>query len=188
MRLSREHWSFSLMRKLSHMELMARQAERSARTRLPFAVILDDVRSAHNVGSIFRTADGAGVGKIWLCGITGYPPNPQISKTALGAELRVEWEYRRETRPLITELRAAGYQMVFLEQVENSVDYSDFEPAPPVCLVVGNEVGGISESIVDLCDAAVEIDMAGVKNSLNVSVAFGIVAYHFRNCLMRTAT
>jgi tRNA G18 (ribose-2'-O)-methylase SpoU len=175
------------MRKFSHVDLVARQNERQARPQLPFMVVLDNIRSAHNVGSIFRTADGAGVQKIWLGGITGYPPNPQIAKTALGAQERVPWEHRQGVRALLLELKAAGFQIVFLEQIERSIEYHEFKPSPPVCLVIGNEIGGISDDIIDLCDKAIEIDMAGIKNSLNVSVAFGIVAYHFKYCLQHNS-
>jgi tRNA G18 (ribose-2'-O)-methylase SpoU len=171
------------MRKLTHQELLDRQRNKAEQTRLPFMVALDDIRSGHNVGSIFRTADGAGVQKMWLCGITGYPPNPQVTKTALGAEQRVPWEHRREIIPVLERLRADGYQIVFLEQMDGAVDYRDFHPKGPVCLVIGNETGGISGDIVPLCDAAVEIEMEGIKNSLNVSVAFGIVAYHIHHDL-----
>lgn len=171
------------MRKLSHPELVARQETRQKEPRLPFCAVLNDVRSLYNVGSIFRTADGAGVEKLWLCGITGHPPDTQITKTALGAEKEVPWEYRRDAREVLRELKAQGYRIVFLEQLAESIPYQDYHPAGLVCLVVGNEVAGVSDGLVSLCDETIEIDMAGLKNSLNVSVAFGVVAYHFRNCL-----
>ena len=145
--------------------------------------MLNNIRSLYNVGSIFRTADGAGVEKVWLCGITGFPPQAQISKTALGAEERVPWEHFDDALYVIRDLKRQGYQIVLLEQMEGSLDYHAFVPQGPVCLVIGNEIKGISNELVDLCDTAIEIEMAGVKNSLNVSVAFGIVAYHIRNCL-----
>ena len=144
---------------------------------------MNDVRSLYNVGAIFRTADGAGVEKIWICGITGHPPDSQISKTALGAEKALPWEYRREACSVLRELKAKGYQIVFLEQLAESAPYQDFAPMSPVCLVLGNEISGVSDGLGSLCDKTIEIEMAGLKNSLNVSVAFGVVAYHFRNCL-----
>ena len=173
------------MRKLNHQEIVARQKESKEQPRLPLTVVLNDIRSFHNVGSIFRTADGAGVEKIWLCGITGYPPAAQIHKTALGAENQVPWEYRKDVLGLLGELKAQDYQIVLLEQMEQSIPYDEFRPQNRVCLVVGNEIAGISERILSYCDACIDIEMAGVKNSLNVSVAFGIIAYHFRQCFLR---
>ena len=175
------------MRKLSHPELVARQQVRQKEPRLSFCVVLNDIRSLYNVGSIFRTADGAGVEKLWICGITGHPPDTQISKTALGAEKEVPWEYRRNACELLRELKTQGYQIVFLEQLEESVPYQDFRPSGPVCLVLGNEVAGVSDELVSLCDKTLEIEMAGLKNSLNVSVAFGIVGYHIRNRILSGA-
>ncbi len=174
------------MRKLSHQELVNRQKNRSAGP-LPFCVLLNNIRSLYNVGSIFRTADGAGIEKLWLCGITGIPPDNQISKTALGAEKSVAWEYRREAVPLIQELKLKGYQIILLEQTEKSIPFQDFSPEFPVCLVLGNEIEGVSENLLPFCDQAVEIEMAGEKNSLNVTVAFGVLAYYLRiQALKRT--
>lgn len=172
------------MRKLTHAELIARQQQQQSRpSRLPFTVVLNNIRSLHNAGSIFRTCDGTGVEKLWLCGITGYPPNAQLAKTALGAEGRVLWEYREDACSVLEDLKAKNYQIVLLEQTTKSISHDEFQPRAPVCLVVGNEIEGVTPSIVPLCDAAVEIEMAGLKNSLNVSVAFGVVAYHIRSCL-----
>ncbi len=129
-----------------------------------------------------------GVEKIWLCGITGHPPDSQITKTALGAEAQVPWEYRREVRELLRELKAQGYRIVFLEQLVESIPYQDFRPSGPVCLVLGNEISGVDEELISLCDTTLEIKMAGLKNSLNVAVAFGIVAFHFRNHFLARAS
>jgi tRNA G18 (ribose-2'-O)-methylase SpoU len=170
------------MRKLTHAEIIRRQHQKSQQPRLPFTVVLNDIRSLHNVGSIFRTCDGVGVQKLWLCGITGYPPNQRLAQTALGAERQVPWEYRKDVVTLLKELKAGGCQIVLLEQMAESSPYDAFMPQPPVCLVVGNEIEGVSSGIIPLCDAAIDIEMAGLKNSLNVSVAFGVVAYHFRAC------
>ncbi len=175
------------MRKLTHPELLERQKERRQDPRLAFSVLLNDIRSLYNVGSIFRTADGIGVEKIWLCGITGFPPDTQISKTALGAEGQVPWEYRKDACSVLRELKAKGYQIVFLEQITGSAPYEDYEPASPVCLVVGNETTGVSEELLSLCDRTIEIEMAGLKNSLNVAVAFGIVGFRFRELLKKSA-
>ncbi len=170
---------------MTHQEILERQQPKADEPRLPFCILLNNIRSLHNVGSIFRTADGAGVEKLWLCGITGYPPRLEISKTALGAEKRIPWEYRKDAVSLLKELKKAGYQLVVLEQAQNSVLYEKFTPQAPVCLVIGNEITGVEDALIPLCDRAIEIEMAGIKNSLNVAVALGIVAYHFRNCLRK---
>ena len=169
-----------MIRKLSHEEIVTRQVEKAGLPRLPLCVVLNNIRSLHNVGTIFRTADGVGIEKLWLCGITGYPPQGGIAKTALGAEDHVPWEYREDILGLLKELKSAGYQIVLLEQMQGSIAHDDFKPNPPGCVVVGNEVDGITESLQSLSDAAVEIEMAGIKNSLNVAVAFGIAAYQLR--------
>jgi len=163
---------------------MDRQKNQSA-SKLPFTVVLNNIRSLYNVGSIFRTADGVGIEKLWLCGITGTPDTERerIEKTALGAEKTVPWEHASDILPVIRNLKRSGYQIVLLEQTKESVPYQEFEPKSPVCLVIGNEISGISDELLVLSDAAVEIEMAGIKNSLNVTVAFGIVAYHMRNRL-----
>ncbi len=168
------------MRKLTHEEIVARQVSGLNEPRLPFCVILNNIRSLHNVGAIFRTADGVGVEKIWLCGITGYPPQGGIAKTALGAQDHVPWEYREDPVALAEELKEQGYQIVLLEQMAGSVSHDMFMPRAPVCLIIGNEVSGVSERLVSLCDGAIEIEMAGIKNSLNVAIAFGVAAYHLR--------
>jgi len=181
------------MRKLSHEEIISRQVQKAEAPRLPLCVVLNNIRSLHNVGTIFRTADGAGVQKVWLCGITGYPPQGGIAKTALGAENHVPWEYREDVLGLIKELKIQGYQIVLLEQMQGSMAYDTFQAKSPVCLAVGNEVDGIFEDLVlmpdihscsqSLCDAAIEIEMVGIKNSLNVAVAFGIAVYQLRSQL-----
>ena len=171
------------MRKLTHEEVVNRQKEKLQEPRLPFVVVLNNIRSLYNVGAIFRTSDGAGVGKIWICGITGHPPNNMIAKTALDAQDHVPWEYREDIYVLLWELKEQGYQIVMLEQTEESCPHQDFKPQAPVCLVLGNEIEGVGQDISSYCDAAVEIEMAGIKNSLNVAVAFGVIAYYFRGCL-----
>ncbi|MBF0510859.1 MAG: RNA methyltransferase [Candidatus Omnitrophica bacterium] len=170
-----------MIRKLSHEEIIARQVQRVKNRRLPLCVLLNNIRSLHNVGNMFRTADGAGIQKVWLCGITGYPPQGGIAKTALGAENHVPWEYREDPVSLVQELKTQGYQIVLLEQMQGAVSYDAFTPKFPVCLVVGNEVEGISDSLAKWANAAIEIDMDGIKNSLNVAVAFGIAVYQIRS-------
>lgn len=171
------------MRKLTHEEIVQRQVQKANSQKLPLCVVLNNIRSLHNVGNIFRTADGAGVEKIWLCGITGYPPQGGIAKTALGAENHVPWEYREDVINLMKEIKANGYQVILLEQMQGSMKHDSFKPKGPVCLVVGNEIEGVSETLQSLSDAAIEIEMDGIKNSLNVSVAFGIAVYQLRSCL-----
>lgn len=174
-----------MLQKLSHPEIVDRQKIKMSQPRLPFCVVLNNIRSLYNVGSMFRTSDGAGVEKIWLCGITGCPPQPRIAKTALGAQNNVPWEHRANVVPLLQDLKASGRQIVLLEQTQHSRPYEEFYPQAPLCLVIGNEIEGASESVLPFCDAALEIEMAGVKNSLNVAVAFGIVAYHCRRVFKR---
>src|ERR1700689_5461434 len=140
------------MRKLSHEEIVSRQVKKADAPRLPLCVVLNNIRSLHNVGTIFRTADGAGVEKIWLCGITGYPPQGGIIKTALGAQDHVPWEFRQDVLGLVTELKEQGYQIVLLEQMKGSVGHDEFKAKSPVCLVVANEVEGIAESLQSLSD------------------------------------
>ena len=149
--------------------------------------LLNDIRSLYNVGSIFRTADGAGIEKLWLCGITGIPPDPKISKTALGAEEVIPWQYEKEAARCLAKLKEQGYQIILLEQTAKSVPFQHFEPQFPICLVVGNENKGVSDDLLPFYDGAIEIEMAGKKNSLNVAVAFGIIAYHIRNQIKSSA-
>ncbi len=140
-------------------------------------ILLNNIRSLHNVGSIFRTSDGAGVKKLYLCGQTGYPPREEITKTALDAEEIVPWEYYIDPLDCIKKLKKRGIQIVALEQTEKSVDYKKFRPKYPTCLVVGHEIDGVSEEILELCDDVIEIPMQGKKKSLNVSVALGVAVY-----------
>lgn len=146
-------------------------------------LILHNIRSNHNVGSIFRTADGAGVTKLWLTGYTPAPldqfkrVNNEIAKTALGAEQSVGWEKRENILELITELKKAGYQILALEQNEKSVDYREVKLSGKTVLIVGNEVGGVEPEILNLCDQIIEIPMRGAKESLNVAVATGIAVF-----------
>ncbi len=174
------------MRKLTHEELLLRQSEMPGSS-VPMTAVLNNIRSLYNVGSMFRTADAAGMEKLWLCGITGIPPSTRISKTALDAEKQVPWEFRAKAAEAVLELKSAGYEIVLLEQMEQSVPYYEYEPEPgrPVCLIVGNEISGISDNLLSLSDRAIEIEMAGLKNSLNVTVAFGIAVYHIRRRILQ---
>jgi tRNA G18 (ribose-2'-O)-methylase SpoU len=142
-----------------------------------FYVICDNIRSRENVGSIFRTADALGIKKIYLCGITPCPPHQKISKAALGAENYIEWEYFKQTGKLIDKLKKEKIKIAVLEQSKKSISLQKFKPKFPLALVIGNEVRGISKSILKKADKIIEIKMKGKKESLNVSVAFGIAGY-----------
>ena len=143
-----------------------------------FTIILPNIRSRHNVGSIFRTADGAGVDKMYLAGYTPQPPHKDIDKVALGAEKTVPWEHAKQTARLIKKLKTAGYTIVGLEQTRKSVTIYEWKPTFPLALILGNEVTGIPRDLQKLCDTMIEIPMYGMKNSLNVSIAAGIVLYY----------
>jgi len=142
-----------------------------------FFVICDNIRSLENIGSIFRTADALGVSKIFLCGICGTPPNPKIAKTALGAEKTIPFEYYKQTGRLIDRLKKDKIQIVSLEQDKKAIDYRDFKPNFPVALILGNEVKGVSKKILEKSDKIIVLPMLGKKESLNVSVAFGVAGY-----------
>lgn len=153
-------------------------AELKAAERFPVAVIAENVRSLYNVGSMFRTSDGALIEKLWLCGYTGFPPRKEIDKTALGSVETVPWEHSEDTVSVIKKLKSEGYSIVALEHTNISVNYLEAEYKFPMCLMLGNEVDGLTEEAVALADSAVEIPMYGIKQSLNVSVAYGILVYH----------
>lgn len=147
----------------------------------PIIIVLDNVRSLHNIGSVFRTADAFLIQKIYLCGITACPPHKEIRKTALGATESVEWEYRESTDALLAELKQQSVVTIALEQTEGSVMLQDFEPQSDTvyALVFGNEVKGVQQSVVDHCDAVVEIPQEGTKHSFNISVSAGIAMWDF---------
>lgn len=145
--------------------------------RKEFYVICDNIRSLENIGSIFRTADALGITKIFLCGISGRPPQQKISKTALGAEKTIPWEYYKQAWRLIKKLQVQKTSIVSLEQTKNSIAYTTFKPKFPMALVIGHEVKGVSKKVLQLSDNIIHLPMAGRKESLNVSVAFGIAGY-----------
>ena len=145
-------------------------------------VVLDNVRSAHNVGSAFRSSDSFKVDKIWLCGISAVPPSAEIHKSALGAEDSVDWEHADDTLAAVRALREAGYPIVSVEQTVRSVSLDAFRPEPgrKYALIFGNEVDGVRQDVVDASDFSLEIPQFGTKHSLNVSVSVGVVLWHFR--------
>jgi tRNA G18 (ribose-2'-O)-methylase SpoU len=168
------------MRKLSVDELdrLSVEAYRQA-GKHPVVVVLDDVRSAHNVGSAFRTADAFRIEKLYLCGITGTPPHREITKTALGADESVAWEYAADAVSAVGVLKNAGYRIIAVEQAEGSVPLQalDVSPAGRYCFIFGNEVFGVRDELIAACDACLEIPQFGTKHSLNVSVSVGIVLW-----------
>jgi 23S rRNA (guanosine2251-2'-O)-methyltransferase len=147
--------------------------------KLNICLVLDNVRSLHNVGSAFRTADAFRVEKIYLTGITGTPPHREIQKTALGATESVNWKYSESTKQAIEELKQEGYTIAIIEQTSESISLNNLIPDQnkKYCLVFGNEVHGVSEEAVELADLAIEIPQSGTKHSLNVSVCVGIVVW-----------
>ena len=169
-------------RKLLNIELRRMSAEqyRNERPRSGLVIVLDNIRSAHNVGSAFRSADAFGVDMVFLCGISAAPPSPEIHKTALGAEDSVPWEYCANTLAAVRQLKEAGYTVLSVEQTEHSLKLGrDFRRSTgqKLALVFGNEVDGVRQDVVDESDAALEIPQSGTKHSLNVSVAVGVVLW-----------
>lgn len=144
----------------------------------PISVVLDNLRSMHNVGAFFRTCDAFRIECLYLTGITGKPPHKEIYKAALGAEQSVKWEYYKQVVDLVGALKQAGYKIILVEQTMHSIPLHTFKYVPKTCLVFGNEVDGVSEGLLGLADTCVEIPQFGTKHSLNVSVAGGIVLYH----------
>lgn len=147
--------------------------------KLPVCIVLDNVRSLHNVGSAFRTADAFRMEKIFLTGITGTPPHREIHKTALGSTESVAWEYVEKTETIISQLKESGYKIIAVEQTTESVSLQDFkiQTAEKYAFVFGNEVDGVSEEAIALADGAIEIPQSGTKHSLNISVCLGIVMW-----------
>jgi tRNA G18 (ribose-2'-O)-methylase SpoU len=145
--------------------------------RLPVCLLLDNVRSMYNVGSFFRTADGAGIERLLLSGITARPPQRALSKTALGAEDRVPWEAIADAAQTISGLRANGYEVAAIETTTRAVDIFDWQPQFPVCVLFGHEVDGLAQPLLDACDTHVRLPMLGLKHSLNVASAGAIVMY-----------
>jgi 23S rRNA (guanosine2251-2'-O)-methyltransferase len=170
------------MRKLKLDELnRATIDEFKAQDKLPVAVVLDNVRSMHNIGSIFRTSDGFAVNKICLCGITAQPPHREIEKTALGATQSVNWEYFETPLQAVETLRKQGYQIIAIEQAENSTMLNTFAPSQTekYALIFGNEVNGVSDEVMEVIDTCIEIPQFGTKHSFNIVVSAGIVLWDF---------
>ena len=168
------------MRKLENSELDRKSVEDfKVAVKTPIIIILDDIRSLHNIGSVFRTADAFLIEKIYLCGITATPPNKEIHKTALGATETVDWEYSENITELIEKIKKDNIALYAIEQVENAALLNDFIPSKKkrIALIFGNEVFGVSQKAIELCDGTIEIPQLGTKHSLNVSVSAGIVVW-----------
>lgn len=165
------------------MEELDRLSVQDFRTseKLPLVVVLDNVRSLHNVGSAFRTSDAFRIAKLYLTGITGTPPHREIHKSALGATESVPWEYAENTKALVEQLKTEGFEIIAVEQTTNSIPLQDFtsHTTKKYCLIFGNEVEGVSNDAIALADACLEIPQSGTKHSLNISVCTGIVLWHF---------
>jgi len=168
------------MRKLANSELERKSIEDFKQAeKTPIIIILDDIRSLHNIGSVFRTADAFLIEKIYLCGITATPPNKEIHKTALGATDTVAWEYAKNVLEVIDTLQKESISVLAIEQVENSISLQEFEPkiGQKYALVFGNEVKGVSQDAIKKCEGTIEIPQLGTKHSLNISVSAGIVVW-----------
>src|ERR1035437_2101598 len=175
-----------MMRKLNNEELPRLTVDDFKQAdKIPIVVVLDNVRSCNNVGSVFRTSDAMLVSKICLCGITATPPDKEIHKTALGAENSVDWEYFKTTEEAVENLKNEGYTIIAIEQVERSISLHDYLPAPDekLALIFGNEVKGVQQDIVNLCDKTIEIPQFGTKHSFNIAVSAGIVLWDLFNKL-----
>lgn len=176
------------MRKLKITELNRMSVEEfKVSNKLPLIVVLDDIRSLHNVGSVFRSSDAFRVEAIYLCGITAIPPQPEIHKTALGAENSVEWKYFKNTLDAIKELKEKRYIIYSVEQVEGSTLLNELtlDTNRKYAVIMGNEVKGVKQEVVNVSDGCIEIPQFGTKHSLNVSVTAGIVIWEFARLLMK---
>jgi 23S rRNA (guanosine2251-2'-O)-methyltransferase len=176
------------MRKLSYDEILKTKpsvSEVKKKKRLPIYALLDNVRSLYNVGAIFRTSDAVLLKKLFLCGITGYPPRKEISKTALGAEEIVPWEYSEDSIKVIKNLKKKKIKIVAVELARGAKKYSQIKFKFPVCFVFGHEVDGVSDEVMELVDESVYLPMLGRANSLNVATCYGIIVYEALNQLKK---
>lgn len=170
-----------MVRKLKNIELNRLTVDEYKTTnKLNVVVVMDNIRSLHNVGSLFRTTDAFALEAVYLCGITGKPPHKEITKTALGSDMSVEWKHYPDTMEAIAELKQQGYTIAGLEQTEGSTLLNEWEikPNEKIALVAGSEVDGVSQEVVNACDILVEIPQHGTKHSLNVSVATAVALWH----------
>jgi 23S rRNA (guanosine2251-2'-O)-methyltransferase len=172
------------LKKLTHSEISQNRSTLETLhkvKKMPVYVILNSIRSNYNVGSIFRTSDGAMIEKLYLCGYTPHPPKKEILKTALGATESVKWEFVKDPKEIVSKLKSEGVKICALELTSKSklyykINKNDF----PLCLIIGNEITGVSQELIDLCDYSIEIPQYGIKQSLNVAVAYGIAVFELR--------
>jgi len=175
-----------MFRKLNTEEILRLSVEEFQNAdKIPVTIVLDNVRSLHNVGSVFRTADAYCFERIFLCGITATPPNAEIHKSALGAEFSMKWEHFDDAEQVVLNLKQLGYKILAIEQAQGSIMLNDYkiDKNQKYALILGNEVHGVQQKVIDLCDNCLEIPQFGTKHSLNVSVAAGIVVWEFYNQL-----
>lgn len=172
------------MRKLSHEEISQNRSTIDSLhkiNKLPVYVVLNSIRSSYNVGSIFRSSDGAMVEKLYLCGYTPYPPKKEVIKTALGSQNSVSWEYVNDAKDVILKLKQEGIKICALELTDTSItNYKLTKDQFPMALIIGNEITGVSQELLDLCDLSIEIPQYGIKQSLNVAVAYGTAVFDLR--------
>jgi len=172
------------MKKLTHEEISRNRSTLDTLynvKKLPVYVILNSIRSSYNVGSIFRTSDGAMIEKLFLCGYTPHPPKKEVLKTALGSQESVIWEFQKDAKEVILSLKEKGVKICGLELTEASIPHFNLKKENfPLALVVGNEITGVSQELLDLCDFSIEIPQFGIKQSLNVAVAYGISIFEMR--------
>ncbi len=179
------------MRKLKNSELNRKSVEEFKRTKKnPFIVVLDNIRSLNNIGSVFRTADGFLIEGVYLCGITATPPHKDIRKTALGATDSVEWKYFKKTTDAIEQLRKEGYCIIAIEQTDESIMLNEFnvQTNESYALIFGHEMKGVDQSVIDICDISIEIPQYGTKHSFNISVSVGIVLWDLMNKLKKSGS
>jgi 23S rRNA (guanosine2251-2'-O)-methyltransferase len=180
---------FLKMRKLKNSELNRKSVEEFKKTeKFPFVVILDNIRSLNNIGSVFRTADGFLIEGVYLCGITATPPHKDIHKTALGATDSVEWKYFSKTTDAIKQLREKGYIIISIEQTDESIMLNEFpiQQNESYALIFGHEMKGVDQSVIDMSDISIEIPQFGTKHSLNISVSVGIVLWDLINKIKKS--
>ena len=172
------------MKKLTHAEISDNRATLETIgevKKLPVVVLLNSIRSSYNVGSIFRTSDGAMIEKLYLCGYTPHPPKKEVLKTALGSQESVDWEFVEDPISIVKNLKQKGYTICALEQTDSNISYSEIQGTDlPLCLIVGNEISGVAQDLIDLCDITIDIEQFGIKQSLNVAVAYGIAIFELR--------
>lgn len=172
------------MKKLSHAEISENRATIETIEdvdKLPVVIVLNSIRSSYNVGSIFRTSDGAMIEKLYLCGYTPHPPKKDVLKTALGSQDSICWQFEEDAIRVVKQLKSKGYTICALEQTDSNISYTELKKSNfPLCLIVGNEISGVNQELIDLCDVTVEIPQFGIKQSLNVAVAYGIAIFELR--------